>query len=457
MNSSKALRIVLLLAFVLRPEPAWAHVHLKRSEPVAGSRVGSPQVIRLWFSERPEVQFTGVTLKDGTGREFSVGPPQTDSSDPLAVSFAVSATLPAGKYTVVWRTVSSDGHPSHGAFDFLVLDVAPAIAGQSTTARDTEARSSTAPISTERESEEANGSASVGNSLTRALSFAGILIVIGVIVFNVLVVARSERIGTELVWRMESRAAVVGLAASLLVIIAAFARISLETKMMRGMPGMQTMTMSDMLMHTRWGFALRLEIIAAFLALISFAVAIPRVRGAWLIASLSAAVLAVTPALAGHAAASPRFTSLMIATDFLHVLGAGSWLGNLACVMLIGVPIILRSGGDARWQSVAALVNTFSPVALASASVVVLSGVVASWVHIERLSSLWETSYGQVLLVKLAVVLATLTIGAYNFRRVQPQLVREEGTTYLRRSTTVELGFGVLILLVTGFLTGISP
>ena len=256
---------------------------------------------------------------------------------------------------------------------------------------------------------------------------------------------------------MESRAAVLGMAASVLVIVAAFARIYLESKMMNDMPGMQTMSMTDMTMHTRWGFALRLEIIAAFLALVAFAIAIRRVRGAWLIASLSALLLAVTPALAGHAAATPQLTPLVVANDALHVLGASSWLGNLACVMLIGVPIILRSGGEERWQRVAALVNIFSPVALGSATVVVLSGVIASWVHLERISDLWTTTYGSMLFRKLVFVFVTVLVGAYNFRRVQPQLLKEEGTVKLRRVTTVELGLGVIILIFTGFLTGISP
>ena len=88
---------------------------------------------------------------------------------------------------------------------------------------------------------------------------------------------------------------------------------------------------------------------------------------------------------------------------------------------------------------------------------VVISGVIASWVHLERLSALWQTAYGQVLLVKLFLVAITLTVGAYNFRRVQPQLANEVGSMRLRRSAAIELGFAFLILLVTGLLTGISP
>jgi putative copper export protein len=78
-------------------------------------------------------------------------------------------------------------------------------------------------------------------------------------------------------------------------------------------------------------------------------------------------------------------------------------------------------------------------------------------VHLEHLSSLWQTPYGQVLLVKLFLVAITLMIGAYNFRRVQPRLVNEAGSARLRRSAVIELSVGFLILLATGFLTGISP
>jgi putative copper export protein len=210
-------------------------------------------------------------------------------------------------------------------------------------------------------------------------------------------------------------------------------------------------------MHTRWGFALRLELGAALVAFVSFALATRRVRGAWLVASISAIVLAVTPALAGHAAASPKFPSLMIASDFLHVLGGASWLGSLLVVMVVGVPLSLTLNNVERWSLVASLVNSFSPVALISAAVVVVSGLIASWVHLEHLSALWQTAYGQVLLIKLLLVAIALTIGAYNFRRVQPQLVNELGSARLRRSAAVELSVGFLILLVTGFLTGISP
>jgi putative copper export protein len=147
----------------------------------------------------------------------------------------------------------------------------------------------------------------------------------------------------------------------------------------------------------------------------------------------------------------------MIGTDFLHVVGGATWLGSLLAIMVIGVPLSLTLDSTERWSAIASLVNSFSPMALGAAAVVVASGVLASWVHLEHLSALWKTTYGQVLLLKLFLVAITLTIGAYNFRRLQPQLTTEEAVHRLKRSTAIELSVGFLILLVTGFLTGISP
>ena len=332
-------------------------------------------------------------------------------------------------------------------------------AGQIGTTKDTLTSGNlTAIPATQLENEEnASSASSVSNSLARSFSFVGLLVLIGATTFRTLVLPRSRGISVDLNARMAHRTAILGIAASVLVIVAAFARLFLEAKMMSAMPGMQSMGMTDMAMHTKWGLALRFEVAAAALALVAFAFAARAVRGAWIVAGLMAVVLAVTPALAGHAAATPRFTLLMIGTDFLHVLGGSSWLGSLFALVVVGVPLSLTLDGVERWSAVASLVNSFSPLALFSAAVVAISGVIASWVHLGRLSALWQTTYGQVLILKLCLVAITLTIGAYNFRRVQPRLVDEVGSVHLRRSAAVELSFAFLILLVTGFLTGISP
>ncbi len=467
-------RLILAFGLLLIPALAWAHAHLKRSDPASGSRINAPpQAIRFWFSERPELSMTLISMKDSSGEEITLGTPERDREDPLEVSVRVPSTLQGGRYTVAWRTAASDGHPSHGTFSFVVLptgvppanQAVPQVGapthtvdrGEATASGSARVGNGSLTSAAGTPTEEADAASSMSNSLARAFSFVGLLALIGAVAFRTLVLPRARGMNPALTSLMARRTAVLGLTASVLVIVSAFARIFLESQMMSAMPDMQAMSMTDMAMHTRWGSALQLEFGAALIALVSFGLAVRRIRGAWLVASISAVVLAVTPALAGHAAASPRFTSMMIVSDFLHVLGGASWLGSLLAVMVVGLPVSLTLDGAERWSSVASLVNSFSPIALTSAAVVAVSGSIASWVHLDLLSDLWRTTYGQVLLLKLFLVAITLTIGAYNFRRVQPQLVNETGSTRLRRSAAIELSAGFLILVVTGFLTGISP
>jgi len=420
-------------------------------------------VIRLWFSERPESSLTVVSLKDANGKAVALTAPQNDRDNPLMIAVRVSQPLPDGRYTVAWQTAGSDGHPSHGAFSFVVLTEEPARPNASGLQGDVAQETNPGALSTGVSStrgenvEESDVASSMTNSFARAFSFVGLLMLIGATTFRALVLPRPRGISIELKARMEQRAAVLGLVASFLVIVGALAKGFLMSQMMSAMPDVHVMSMTDVAMHTRWGRAFRLELGMATVAFLSFALAARRVRGAWVVASISGLVLAATPALAGHAAATPRFTSLMIFTDYLHVIGGASWLGSLLAVMVVGVPVSLTLAGVERWSSIASLVNSFSPTALASVSIVVVSGAIASFVHLEDVSALWQTPYGQVLLLKLFLVAITLSIGAYNFRGVQPQLLTEVGSARLRLSTAIELAAGFLILLVTGFLTGISP
>lgn len=403
---------------------------------------------------------TFVTLTDAAGKKFTLGPVQAATANGLELSLGVVDTLPPGKYTVAWRTVASDGHPSNGTFSFIILGAPPSQAQEppANTAVTPEAASSAiAPAAPPQENTSEANPASVSNSLARAFSFMGLLALVGAVVFRSGVLPRARSVPAEAIVTMQARAALLGVWASVLVVVSASVRIVLEARMIAAtMPPGQSLTTTRMI-HTSWGFALALQIALALVAAIAFAFAMKKVRAGWLVAALAAVLVAATPALAGHAAATANLTSFVITSDFLHVLGAASWLGSLLCIVVVGLPALLTLEDGQRWQSVASLVNAFSPLALVSAAIVVASGVIASWVHLDHLSDLWTTAYGKVLVLKLVLVATTLVVGAYNFRRVQPQLVTEGGTARLRRSATLELSFAFLVLIVTGFLTGIAP
>lgn len=455
-----------MAAALLVPTRAYAHAHLKRSDPAAGARLTAPpQFIRLWFTEQPDVAMTFASLTDSTGTRFGLGNARREITGQMGIALRVLDALPPGRYTLSWRTAASDGHPSAGKFTFVIQQAraatsipppSPSTARSGTIGPLINGRSA----ETSGSADEMDAASSAGNSLARSFLFLGLMALVGATCFKVVVLRRANAVPAELKRRMARQAAVLGVSAASLVIIISLIRLRLESQMMSAMPempGMVRLTSLEMVTQTDWGLGFIVQLTTAVAALIGFTLAIRLVRGGWFLAVVSAVLLALTPALGGHAAASPRFTSLMIAADWFHVLGAAGWLGSLLSLMLIGVPMALILEPTERWVSVASLVNSFSNVALICAGIVVVSGIFASWIHLEHLTALWRTTYGKVLLVKLVFVAITLGIGGYNFKRVQPQLSTQMGTERLRRSAATELGTAFLILLVTGLLTGISP
>lgn len=126
------IRAVLLAAAAALPAVATAavfHLRLLRSEPIANTRVAaSPALVKLWFSQRPELTVTSVKLKSGVGvgaveRALAPLTRATDASAPIVAS--VGAALAPGRYEVVWRTMARDGHVLNGVIPFEVIPSPP--------------------------------------------------------------------------------------------------------------------------------------------------------------------------------------------------------------------------------------------------------------------------------------------------------------------------------------------
>jgi putative copper export protein len=76
----------------------------------------------------------------------------------------------------------------------------------------------------------------------------------------------------------------------------------------------------------------------------------------------------------------------------------------------------------------------------------------AAWIHLGSVPAIWQTRYGQLLIIKLTILSVVAVTGAYNWLRVKPTLGHVEGGVRIRRSATVEVVIGVLVLLVTAIL-----
>ncbi|AHC36667.1 MULTISPECIES: copper homeostasis periplasmic binding protein CopC [Pseudomonas] len=115
----KTLTAVALLASLLGASAAFAHAHLKSSEPAADSTVAAPKDLRLTFSEGVEATFTKVSLsKDGT--EVAIKDLATPDADKKTLVVTPAAPLADGHYKVVWNAVSVDTHKSNGEYSFQV-------------------------------------------------------------------------------------------------------------------------------------------------------------------------------------------------------------------------------------------------------------------------------------------------------------------------------------------------
>jgi copper transport protein len=155
---------------------------------------------------------------------------------------------------------------------------------------------------------------------------------------------------------------------------------------------------------------------------------------------LVAGAIAFTPALSGHARVEG---SLAVLSDGIHVVAAGVWAGGLAFLALL----LVEAGGD-RWSLAATAVPRFSMLAVASVVALVGSGVVSGFLEVRSWHALWETTYGQLLLVKVALLVPLLALGAFNNRVSVPRLKAASASPQVRRNFTRAVGLELVLMVV---------
>jgi copper transport protein len=457
------LRMLFFLALIATPRPLLAHASLRKSLPGANARLAQmPNAIRLWFTEEPELSLTVVRLLDSAGVVIPVGAATHDVDGKFTVRISIDGALHPGVYTVKWRTVATDGHPSSGSFTFRVLEaprgsssavgspsegrtISPAAPAPETTARAQTAERQTAPEPTV---------VTPLHVVVRFVSFVALLALIGATVFWYLVLPRANanldaasRSRTSISNTLANGAAIAAAG----YVLAAGARLWLQSRTIMGAAMMGPAHMRSMAMATHWGAIWRTQVVVGVVAL-GGALLARRYRSAgWFIVALASMTLALATALGGHAAAAESQRPLAVIDDTLHVLGAAGWLGSLLWVTFIALPVLHRANED-RARRVASLVEVFSPTALACGGIVAVTGLVSAWLRLGRIDTLWTSSYGQVLLVKLALLVGVGATGFYNWRYVQPSLGTDAATARLGRSARVELTVGLLVLVATAVL-----
>lgn len=103
--------------------PALAHDALESTEPVVDATVAvAPSSVSLTLSNPPadseSLKLSVITVTDGVGKTVSNG--QVTIQGPTLSTEITSGS--SGQYKVLWRAVSSDGHPIEGNYAFTVQE-----------------------------------------------------------------------------------------------------------------------------------------------------------------------------------------------------------------------------------------------------------------------------------------------------------------------------------------------
>jgi putative copper export protein len=156
--------------------------------------------------------------------------------------------------------------------------------------------------------------------------------------------------------------------------------------------------------------------------------------------------------LSGHSASDAGSSSWSELADWVHLCAATLWIGGL---VQLGIVIWPRAP---ELRRVAFL--RFSRLATVLVALLVGAGIYLSVLRLPRVSDLWTTGYGHVLLVKLSLVAVALAWGAMHNFVAKPLLERgEPGRVIARlpRSLLAESAVAMAVLLAAAVLVDSKP
>lgn len=440
MPRASAPLFALIAALLSVPSVARAHIGFRSSDPAAGSHMATPpRRITLRFTAQPQLGFTRVSVVGPAG-ELALDSIVPDGD--RAFSARVPRVLAAGAYTVRWRTASSDGHVIHGEFAFSVMAtpgaVSPAAAGPPP--RDTMTHVA-APAAHEDH---------VQYQWMRWFEFVALVSMLGVLGFRhaVLPPLASRGVATA---EASDRAHRLGRRALVLYLLASAWRLYAESVAVHGaIHALDAPMLWRMLTSTTWGAGWLLGVAGAIVLAVGWRVSKRSVTMGTPLALVAGLALVVAPALSGHAAVQRPF-ALGVAADAMHVLAAGGWTGGLLVMLVAGIPAMKRVAGDVH-SSIAALVNSFHPLALFCVVLLVLSGITSAWLRLGDVGALWGTGYGRTLLIKLGLFALVVALGAFNATRARRRLGSEAASRRLMITAAIELALVGMVLAATAAL-----
>ncbi len=160
--------------------------------------------------------------------------------------------------------------------------------------------------------------------------------------------------------------------------------------------------------------------------------------GAWLAVAVAAAAL---PALAGHSS-SLGDHELAITAGITHMVSAVLWVGGLLALTLHAFK---------RDLPMARAVQRFSAIAITAVVLLAASGLANSYTRLDGLDQFFTTGYGNVILIKIGLIVSLALLGLRMRHRILPTL-----DTASRTRAFVRVAVSELVLMATAIGLGVS-
>ncbi|MFD6441704.1 CopD family protein, partial [Peribacillus sp. NPDC060186] len=208
----------------------------------------------------------------------------------------------------------------------------------------------------------------------------------------------------------------------------------------------------DVLNSTNFGDIWVIEILMLILLfiIIYFMLENSMIKSLPLLSFIITAILMVCKALTGHTAAVPNQV-LAVSMDFLHLLSMAVWLGGLMALLVILPGLADRQAVQEDKKTFYwSIIQRFSRWAFLFVIVLIVSGIYSSLQHVPTIHSLLKTTYGQLLLAKIGIMLVMIVLGTFHFFKGKKQVKK------LGYSVGMEFGLGIVVLLVAALLTNVQ-
>ena len=204
----------------------------------------------------------------------------------------------------------------------------------------------------------------------------------------------------------------------------------------------------------------------------------------------------ISNAIVSHNAPAEFLPWLAISADWFHVMAVSIWVGGLFYISLILVRAVSTASNNLEYGreldsadeqiivrnsfSLALMLPYFSMIAVICLGVIGISGLYMAWIQLQSTDSLFDSLYGNILILKLCVIAPMIALGGYHQIKLHLVMVeiaqqgsksREQlsvssnvnrGARYdpfVRFSKTIKVEslIGIAVLTISSFLTITSP